>query len=76
MFISLRESRTNGFKRWSDLQQQKYAGKRATNVNSAIVFPELDFDVSGMIALARAHRAGSSAVAMRVDSVLAADAAD
>lgn len=24
MYISLKEGRANGFKRWSDLQQQKY----------------------------------------------------
>jgi len=38
MFISLRESCATGFKRWSDLQQQKYGDDRATNVNTRIGF--------------------------------------
>ena len=61
MFISLRESSANGFKRWSDLQQQKYGDDRATNVNKRFVFPSTDFDVSGTAALARPYRAGRSA---------------
>ena len=48
MFISLRESSANGFRRWSDLQQQKYGQDRATNVNSRIGFPKALFDVTGM----------------------------
>lgn len=68
MFISLRESFTNGFKRWSDLQQQKYAVERAANVNNVIAFATPDFDVSGITALAGLDRAGNSVAAMQVDS--------
>jgi hypothetical protein len=51
MFISLRESCANGFKRWSDLQQKKYGDERAANVNSRIGFPKPDFDAADMTAL-------------------------
>jgi hypothetical protein len=37
MYISLRESRANGFKKWSDSQQQKYSNQGGSNADDAAV---------------------------------------
>ena len=44
MYISLRESRANGFKKWSDSQQQKYSNQGASNADDAVIAlgPDLD----------------------------------
>jgi len=56
MFISLRESRMSGFKRWSDLQQQKYGAARATNRNQPLGFVQPDFAVSTVLPLVDGER--------------------
>jgi hypothetical protein len=65
MFISLRESRMSGFKRWSDLQQQKYGTERATNRNDRL--PRPVFDVV-MTAARPAQRPGDPAAVTLVDA--------
>ena len=68
MFISLRESRATGFKRWSDLQQQKYGDERATNVNTRIGFPKLDLAAADVTTLVQRRSAGNPATARLVGS--------
>lgn len=53
MYISLRESRANGFKRWSDSQQQKYTNQCDSNADDGIVMPGPDLALAGLTALSR-----------------------
>ncbi len=53
MYISLRASRANGFKKWSDSQQQKYRNQGGSNEDSAVVTPGPDLDA---VALTASHR--------------------
>jgi len=45
MYISLRESRANGFKKWSDSQQQKYRNQGGSNEDGAVVTPGRDLEL-------------------------------
>jgi hypothetical protein len=46
MYISLRESRANGFKKWSDSQQQKYSNQGRSYAGNAVVLPGPNLDAA------------------------------
>jgi len=56
MYISLRESCTNGFKKWSGSQKQTYGNKRDTNEVNTIFMLDPDLGPSGMTSVGRRHR--------------------
>ena len=43
MFISLKESRANGFNKWSALHQPKSSGRRDANEENGVVMQGPDF---------------------------------
>jgi hypothetical protein len=56
MFISLRESSSKGFKRWSDSQQPKHSDRSGANEDNALVAVVAGPDISALAAIGRSPK--------------------